>query len=167
MDGDVAGAGVRAADTVRPLSRDRWQQAPTTVRVAVGALLLIVWSVPLLGGLGYVLDPEPPPVAGLSATQFGYVLVALLLFAVGWLLLLAYLLLRRSRSAWLLVVGTGVLSLGSPGETDLRLFTVLSHGLVLATFLPLLAPSSVRWFWQRDGRPDWVHVPSTDLRRPD
>jgi hypothetical protein len=64
MDDDVTGTGVRAADAVRPLSRDRWQQAPSTVRVAVGALLLIVWSVPLLGGLGYALDPEPPPTPG-------------------------------------------------------------------------------------------------------
>lgn len=144
-----------------------WRRAPRPVRLAVGALVTIVVTLPLLAAVDYAMEPEALPSAGLTRAQIGAVIALLLVLAIGWLLLLALLLLRRSRVGWVLVVLTGVGTVvpprsatGSPASAVAALLTVVS-------FLPLLAPESLRWFWVRPGTRQAAPRLAPDLRRPD
>lgn len=133
----------------------------------MGALVTIVVTLPLLAAVDYAMEPEALPSAGLTRAQIGAVIALLLVLAIGWLLLLALLLLRRSRVGWVLVVLTGVGTVvpprsatGSPASAVAALLTVVS-------FLPLLAPESLRWFWVRPGTRQAAPRLAPDLRRPD
>lgn len=44
--------------------RARWQQTPTMVKVAVGALVINAMALPLFIGVGYVLDLSRCPAPG-------------------------------------------------------------------------------------------------------
>jgi asparagine N-glycosylation enzyme membrane subunit Stt3 len=98
------------------------------------------------------------------ATVLGVVLLVLL----GWLLLLAYLLLRRSRIAWLFTVATAVSGTAGPSGLTSVPVDVVGRALGLAIWLPLLTPSALRWFWRRPRVSDWSYGTSVpDLRRSD
>ena len=80
------------------------------------------------------------------------------------LLLLACLLLRRSRLAWLLAVFTRLLSTGGPGGTVPLPLELIGRALTAAGWLPRLAPQSWRWFWRRTGFSDTAsHSGTPDL----
>jgi hypothetical protein len=145
----------------------RWQQTPVLVKVAIGALVISAVTLPFFIGVGYALDPEPLPSTGLTTIQSATVLGLVFLLVLGWLLLLAYLLLRRSRLAWLFAVGTALLATGGPGGTASLPLDLLGRMLGLATWLPLLAPQSLRWFWQRPAVSDSAYGGTPDLRRAD
>jgi hypothetical protein len=125
-------------------------------------------AVPLLIGVDDAIDPEPLPDLGLPDRQVATVLGVVLLVLLGWLLLLAYLLLRRSRIAWLFTVATAVSGTAGPSGLTSVPVDVVGRALGLATWLPLLTPSALRWFWRRPRVSDWSYGTSVpDLRRSD
>lgn len=124
-------------------------------------------ALPLFVGVGFALDPEPLPEGQFTTWQIAATLGLLFLVLMAGVLLLGYLLLRRSRLGWLLAVVAGVLSTGGPGAGDAPLLDVLGRLLSLATWLPLLIPQSLRWFWKRRTVSDFDYVRVPEIRRPD
>jgi hypothetical protein len=137
------------------------------VRTAAGALALSALSLPLLTALAFARDPQPLPAGPFTTVQLGVTFGLLFVTAMGWLLLLSHLLLRRSRVGWLLAVASGVVATVAPGGVGFLPLDALGVLLGLASFVPLLLPPSLRWFWARPSAARRVPVPSADMRRPD
>lgn len=77
-------------------------------------------SLPLLAAVAYALSPEPSTDPGLTTAQTALLVGFLAALAVGRMLLLSFLLLRRSRVGWLLAVGAGLVGVALPPPADLR-----------------------------------------------
>lgn len=144
-----------------------WRSTPTAVRIAVLALVFSAATVPLFVGVAYALDPEVLPRVEHSRGQVAAGLAFVLFGTLSCVLLLAYLLLRRSRLAALVAVTVGVLATARDGLSPTPL-EVVGDALSLATWLPLFAPTSVRWFCSgRTGSSPMAYGGAPDLRRPD
>lgn len=133
----------------------------------MAALLISALTLPLLTAVAYALQPESPPSRGLTQAQLGVAVTFLFVMAMGWLLVLALLLLKGSRVGWVLAVATGVSGVVQPGGAGASLSGAVAFALWAAAFVPLLAPESLRWFWRRRLSAEAVQRAAPDLRRPD
>jgi hypothetical protein len=127
-----------------------WQAAPAAVRITTASLVVYAMALPLLTGLAFVREPTPLPAGPFSTVQVAALLAVAFVAGFAWLLLLAWMLLQRSRIGWVLAVASGLVTASSYRRAELDSADVVATQLLaLASSLPLLAPQSLRWFWQR------------------
>lgn len=125
--------------------RQQWSAAPVGVRLAIAALYLGVAVGIAVVVTENLVEADGPDAAAVAGSAYG----GLVLLAVA--TVLALLLLRRSRTAWVIAVLYGLLGLvRSPDSVPLRL---LSWSVVALSVLPLLTSGSLSWFfWHREQR---------------